>query len=220
MSSKIIRAAQSCLPGHHKPRSEDCCLILEGGAAIVDGATTSDCASGGLLSKLALIDLERSWSGESDLSTLVASMDKAVVSIVDLACIRRGGAAACVARWGSGSLIEVANVGDTNAAIVGKTEAFYAFSPMRDANGRLINYLGSNRCNAGNVERYNLIAAEDELFIVLLSDGAWEYLPLSFISDTCLTSNGHLSEAAGKLTMEARRRGSKDDASAVVAMIG
>lgn len=220
MSSRLIRAAQSCLPGHHKLRSEDCCLILDDGAAIVDGVTASDCASGGLLAKIALLDLERAWSCRPDLTTLVTSMDRAVVTIEDLAGIRRGGAAACVARWGSGRLIEIANVGDTNVAIVGRTETAFAFSPMRDINGRLVNYLGSNRCSFENVERYNHMVADGIVFIVILSDGVWEYLPLSFIRDTCLQSKGNLPGAAAELTAEARKRGSKDDASAVVAMIG
>lgn len=220
MANEIIQTAQSNLPGYQRLRSEDCCLILDDGIAIADGVTMSDCASGGLLSRAALLDAERNWTGRLGMTGLITSMDRTVSSIEEIGGIRRGGVSACVARWQPDGLIEMANVGDTNAAIVKRDKAFFVFSPMRDTRGRLSSYLGSSRCGADNVERYNFVAAEDDLFIVLLSDGAWEYLPLSFISRTCLNCGGDLDKAAMELTHEARRRGSQDDASAIVAATG
>ena len=219
MKSDKCLLAKSNLPGVNKARSEDSCLLFEDGAALVDGVSASDCESGSLMSKATVLNLGRTWLERQDVGELMAITDKVVSGIENAASIRKGGAAACIVRQMEDGSIEIANVGDTNAALVRRADAEFLFSPMRDGSGRIYNYIGSSRCSPESVERYNFVPAMGDLYVVLLSDGAWESLPLSFIRSACLESNGRPIRAATTLTAEARRRGSLDDASAIVLKI-
>lgn len=219
MKSDKCLLAQSSLPGVNKTRSEDSCLLFEDGAALVDGVSSSDCGSGGLISKAAVLNLGRTWLERQDVRELMAIMDEVVSGIENAASIRKGGAAACIVRQMRDGGIEIANVGDTNAALVRRADAEFLFNPMRDGFGRVYNYIGSSRCSPESVERYNFVPAIGDLYVVLLSDGAWEYLPLPFIRSACLESSGCPMRAATTLTAEARRRGSPDDASVIVLKI-